>query len=95
MLFEIHGVCGQVSGAGSLIKLHFRDTPLVDYRSARPVAIEEQAFARLFVLLLENGVFATPTGFMCLSTVMGEGEIDLLIGAIDVALERMAGELTL
>jgi len=85
-----HGVPGQAVGLGSLLKVHFTDTLLQNYRSA--YATPEQA-RRLAVFtrgLLERGVLAASYGLMALSTCMTDVDVDQIIKAADGAVADVA-----
>ncbi len=82
-------VPGQVTGAGSLFNLHFHDRPLSDYRSAVTTTPEEKArAAAAYRGLLAHGVFLSPTLMGCLSTPMGEAEVDACVDAFAAALHE-------
>ncbi|HZU15965.1 MAG TPA: aspartate aminotransferase family protein [Candidatus Dormibacteraeota bacterium] len=87
--YRTAGVPGQATGMASLIKLHFRPGPLTDYRSAWPGSWERQAMAAVFRHLLGSGILISPSGLLCLSTPMGEGEVEELARAFRRALDRL------
>ncbi len=87
--FRAAGAGGQVSGAGSLFRLHLHERPLEGYRSARPTANEAAAMARLHRHLINAGVFIAPTGLGCLSTPMVEGDIERLADAVEGGLKAL------
>jgi glutamate-1-semialdehyde 2,1-aminomutase len=78
-------VPGQATGEGSLFRLLFTDRPLRSYRDVDQAA--EARMERLFRALLDAGVLIHTTGLGCLSTPMGEREIE----EIAVAVERALG----
>jgi len=73
------GVAGQVTGAGSLLRVHFHDREMVDFRSALPSSSERDLSRRFYEALLARGVLVAPYGTAALSTPMGTEEIDLFI----------------
>ena len=80
------GLAGQVTGRGSLFRLHLVPQPLVDYRSARS---DERTAARLDLwhkTMLANGIICSPEGLGCLSTPMGAEHVDRFLRAAEVAL---------
>ncbi len=79
----------QVCGRGSLFVGHLSAEPLVDYRSMRGYSRTNPAYAGLCHDLLARG-FATSTRgiFGCLSTPMGEGEVDGFVEAVGDSLRR-------
>jgi glutamate-1-semialdehyde 2,1-aminomutase len=78
-------VPGQATGEGSLFRLLFTDRPLRSYRDVDQAA--EARMERLFRALLDAGVLIHTTGLGCLSTPMGEREVE----EIAVAVERALG----
>lgn len=93
--FKIAGVPGRVTGEGSLFVPHLSDEPLGDYRStyrAHAARAAERADA-LFRHLLDEGIYTAIIGLCCLSTPMGEAEIERLAEATLGALRKIgAGE---
>jgi glutamate-1-semialdehyde 2,1-aminomutase len=85
--FRAVGVPGQATGAGSLFRLLFTDRPLRSYRDVDQRA--EARMERLFHALLDAGVLLHTTGLGCLSTPMGDAEIDELTGAVEQALRTI------
>jgi glutamate-1-semialdehyde 2,1-aminomutase len=88
-----HDVPGQVTGLGSLRRLHLTNSPLSDYRSAFPTQSQRQALTRLTDDLLGRGVFMAPTGLMALSTVMTAEDVELVLSAFDQAFASLSGEI--
>jgi glutamate-1-semialdehyde 2,1-aminomutase len=85
--FRAARVPGQVTGAGSLFRLLLTDRPLRSYRD-----VDQRAEARtepLFHALLDAGVLLHTTGLGCLSTPMGDAEIEELAGAVERALRAV------
>ena len=73
------GVEGQITGAGSLLRIHMTSVPLVDYRSARATATQSAALSSVIDNMHANGVLLAETGLCAISTAMGETEIDEFI----------------
>jgi glutamate-1-semialdehyde 2,1-aminomutase len=74
--FKDEGVAGSATGVGSLFKIHPSDRAPSDYRSSRQ---EPEAAARLdrtVRFLLDHGVLLSTTGLGCLSTPIGDAEIE-------------------
>jgi glutamate-1-semialdehyde 2,1-aminomutase len=88
--FRHAGVPGRVAGLGSLFRLHPMDRELSDYRSTRPTPPEAERLVRLVRRLMEHGVLVSVTGLGCLSTPMGNAELEALVEtfAAVLALER-------
>jgi glutamate-1-semialdehyde 2,1-aminomutase len=70
------GVPGQVTGAGSLLRIHCTDRSFTNYRQFFPSPREAQRLESLMVYLLNHGFLMTRMGTAALSTVMTEAEID-------------------
>jgi glutamate-1-semialdehyde 2,1-aminomutase len=79
------GVPAQVTGAGSLVGLHFADQPVSDYRSA--LRADREAILSLHLALLSREIFARPGGGFFLSTAMGDKDIDHTLAVFNEALE--------
>lgn len=84
------GVTGQITGAGSLFQVHFTDTPITDYRSAK-TGNPDLAFL-LFLGMMNRGVQLASRGMGCLSTPMGQAEVDRLAEACDATLRDLKQE---
>jgi glutamate-1-semialdehyde 2,1-aminomutase len=84
------GVQGGVTGMGSLFRLHGTDREVTDYRSARPTPDEAARLQRIVRRLMEHGVLMSTTGLGCLSTPMGDAELESLVEtfAAVLAMER-------
>ncbi len=79
-LFEELAVEVQVTGIGSLFNLHFTSQPIYDYASSRAGANDVSRGAML--ALLNEGIFLAPRGLGCISTPMGDSEVDALVSAM-------------
>ena len=77
----------QVTGLGSLFGIHFTDKPVRTYRDAAP--LDKALQHRIFLGLMNEGVFATSRFIGCLSTPMGEWEVDAYLDALRKVLARM------
>ncbi|MGI9149616.1 MAG: aminotransferase class III-fold pyridoxal phosphate-dependent enzyme, partial [Chloroflexota bacterium] len=82
-VFETRGVSWQVTGQGSLFRLHPHPRPLVDYRSALPRPDEQSAAEQFYMAMLGNGIVLTPDLAGALSTPMAEPEVDELVETAD------------
>jgi glutamate-1-semialdehyde 2,1-aminomutase len=91
--FARAGVPGRVTGVGSLFRVHPMDRELIDYRSARTTPEEAARLQRLVRRLMEHGVLVSMTGLGCLSTPMGNAELEARVEtfAAVLAMERGAG----
>jgi len=75
---RITGIPACVTGGGSMLRVHMKPEPPINYRAA--FETPEQA-ARLKVLLdylFDNGIMLINTCSIALSTVMTEKEVDIL-----------------
>ncbi|MBF8781253.1 aspartate aminotransferase family protein [Pseudomonas fulva] len=91
--FRRLGIPGHTTGRGSLLKVHFTDSTVADYRSAY---LDGEAARRLSVFnlgLLNRGVLTASYGLMALSTCMTDADIDQVIAAADGALHDVAQSL--
>jgi len=84
------GVPWQVSGMGSLFRIHPITGPLRDYRSTRATPKAARLLAMIMMELLNLGVFIDAGGFGCASTVMDEGDAAHLGSALSAALSAEA-----
>jgi glutamate-1-semialdehyde 2,1-aminomutase len=80
-----HRVPGQVTGDGSLFRLLLTDRPLQNYRDGVDPGAQAQ-MEQLFYGLLGAGVLLHTSGLGCLSTPMGEPEVEEIAVALDRAL---------
>jgi glutamate-1-semialdehyde 2,1-aminomutase len=69
-------VAGSVTGAGSLFRVHPTARAMVDYRSTWQEPPEAERLARMVRYLLDHGVLISPTGLGCVSTAMGDAELE-------------------
>ncbi|WP_213774245.1 aspartate aminotransferase family protein [Bradyrhizobium sp. dw_78] len=84
--FRKSEVAGGTVGLGSLLKIHFADRPIRDYRSAY---MTEQETRRQSVFnrgLLNRGVLAAGYGLMALSMPMTDADVDAIVAAASGAL---------
>ncbi|HYM92113.1 MAG TPA: aspartate aminotransferase family protein [bacterium] len=84
-LFRRKGVAAQATGMGSLLNLHFTEREVTDFRTMRTG--DAARMRQVFFGLLNEGIFLAPRGMACLSTPMGESEIDAFVRATERALE--------
>jgi glutamate-1-semialdehyde 2,1-aminomutase len=84
--FRKHGVPGGTVGLGSLLKIHFADHPVRDYRSAWLTDAETRRQSAFHRALINRGVLAAPNGLMALSTPMTDADIEAIVAAASGAL---------
>jgi len=89
--FQRAALPGSVTGVGSLFRVHPADRELIDYRSTRLEPAESQRHERLIRSLLEHGVLVAPTGLGCLSTVMGDAELEWFLETFAACVEHEHG----
>jgi glutamate-1-semialdehyde 2,1-aminomutase len=71
----------QITGIGSMFKIHFSALPVRDYRSGQRAS--HVIHEALFMFGLNRGVFLSSGGRCCLSTAMGDAEVEKYLAAID------------
>jgi glutamate-1-semialdehyde 2,1-aminomutase len=86
--FERAGVPGAVTGMGSLFRLHPAAQHFVDYRSAVASKDESARFDRLYRRLIDHGILLAPTGLGCLSTPVGESEVDYFLEVLNACITK-------
>lgn len=87
--FDAAGATGQVTGLGSLLRIHCTDRKLSDYRSFYPSADEARKLDWLMIYLLNHGFLITRMGTVTLSTVTTETEIEHFAETLHAGLETM------
>lgn len=76
-----YGAPMQITGIGSMFKIHFSASPVRDYRSGqRASSLIHEA---LFLFGLNRGLFLSSTGRCCLSTAMGDTEVEKYLAAVE------------
>ncbi|WP_352742520.1 aminotransferase class III-fold pyridoxal phosphate-dependent enzyme [Mesorhizobium sp. M0676] len=88
--FTRHGITGQVTGLGSLRRVHLTDAPLSDYRSTFAAADGATRVSALAKALFDEGVIIAGNGLMAFSTAMEDADIDEVVRAFDRALLPLA-----
>ena len=83
------GVLLTVTGAGSLLGLHFTPGPV---RAFRDTWAEDRELGRgVFLGLVNEGVLTDPRGAACLSTVTTDADLDAVVAAFGRVLDRLVG----
>lgn len=88
--FRKTGVPGGTVGLGSLLKIHFTDRKIRDYRSAYLNEAETKRQTVFNAGLLNHGIFAANYGLMALSLPMTDADVDQIIGAASASLDEVA-----
>src|SRR3954470_12565980 len=91
--FRQNGVPGRTVGLGSLLKVHFADRPIRDYRSAWLNEEETRRQAIFSRGLLNRGVLAAGYGLFALSTPMTDADVHAIIAAASDALSEVSASL--
>jgi glutamate-1-semialdehyde 2,1-aminomutase len=86
--FERAGVPGAVTGMGSLFRVHPAQKSFVDYRSAVTSKEENARLERLHRQLIDRGVLISPTGLGCVSTAVGESEVEYFLEVLNACLQE-------
>ncbi len=89
--FAAAGVPAQVTGLGSLFRLHLTAEPIRDYRSSHPTPAAKTAIAQIQLAMLARGILTTPNCSGALSTPMGAAEVDLIANALVEETTRALG----
>jgi glutamate-1-semialdehyde 2,1-aminomutase len=86
--FERAAVPGAVTGMGSLFRLHPAPRAFVDYRSAVASKEELAEFDKLYRRLIDHGILLAPTGLGCLSTAVGEAEVEYFLEVLNACIHK-------
>jgi glutamate-1-semialdehyde 2,1-aminomutase len=78
----------QITGIGSMFKIHFSAVPVRDYRSAQQAS--PLVHEALFLLGLNRGLYLSSGGRCCLSTAMGDAEVDTYLATVEAYLVALA-----
>lgn len=89
-IFEAAGVRARWGGAGSLFRFNPTVEPVKDYRSWMRDQLPPAYFGALHGALLDRGVIIARGGIACLSTPMGEAQVDFFLGALADAVAAVA-----
>lgn len=78
-----HGVAGQVTGLGSLRRIHLSAAPLSDFRSTVAAADGAARVTALARALFDEGVLIANNGLMAFSTPMTPADVDEVVATFD------------
>ncbi len=91
---RVAGIDACVTGAGSMLRVHFKPEPPTEYRTAFIGPDETKLLTAFLDHLFANGIILINTGTVMLSTVMTEQDIDTLseamLGGFRTARELLA-----
>ncbi|MCP3853113.1 MAG: aspartate aminotransferase family protein [Actinomycetia bacterium] len=90
-VFVDAGVKWQVTGEGSLFRIHPHQRTVLSYRDAAHSPSEATRMAHLQHQLINRGVWYSGYGMGCLSLAMDEADIDHLVGAVADSLAEVGG----
>ena len=79
-----------VTGGGSMLRVHMKEHPPRDYREAYLDAEERKHLHLLLTHLFDVGIIAINTCTFCMSTVMGDEEIEALVASLGEGLDHVA-----
>ena len=82
-------IAGQVTGCGSLFRIHLTARTLLGYRDAYPSPEERARLSNVYEYLLDHDILISPTGMCALTTPMDESDIDALCGAVRAGLAQL------
>ena len=86
------GLHGQVTGLGSLFRIHVHNRPLSDYRSMMTTDLEKALLSAIVINMRNDGIFVNERGVCSLSTPMGDTEIETFIACFKSAAKLALAE---
>lgn len=92
--FSARGVEGQVTGVGSLFRIHYHATPITDYRSGYPSAEAGTRVKNLHRLLLNEGFLVAVNCSGNVSTAHTDAEIEQFLAAFERNIPAATGART-
>ena len=81
---------GQVTGMGTIFKIHMHNRPISDYRSYYPTEAEAQALWTVQDQLLRRGYLIARGGYGFTSTAVTEVDVDGFLAAFDEVIGTLA-----
>lgn len=88
--FRAARVPGQVTGLGSLFRIHLTNAKITDYRSAYQPPAEHEKLDALVDHILQDGIIISPIGVGNVSTVMTEAEVDRMSEVVFGSLKKLS-----
>ncbi len=88
-VFAAAGETACMAGEGSLFRILLTPEPVRDYREWASRAGPVSRMGALHRALLDEGVIIAKLGMGCLSTPMGDAEVDAFVGALDRSVRRL------
>ena len=80
----------QITGKGSLFWLHLTDKKMENFRDFVSNGPEKSLFHSFSQEMLGHGIVYAGRGLSCLSTVMGQEELDAYVDAVDASLDAIS-----
>lgn len=87
---RLAGLAAQVTGCGSLFRIHFHARALRGYRDSWSTPVERRLLAAFHRHLLDLGVILSAAGMGALSTPMTEDDVGSLLAACELAFRAIA-----
>jgi len=88
--FLTRKISAQATGKGSLFCIHLTREKLLDYRSFVNSRVNRALLDKFFHELLGNGILLDSTrGIGCLSTPMGNEELEFFLKALEISFKRL------
>jgi glutamate-1-semialdehyde 2,1-aminomutase len=84
------GVPGQITGDGSLFRIMTTREPIHNYRDSLRATAAAGTMARIHRALLDEGIIVSNSGLGCLSTPMGDAEVDAFLNALEAAMAAVS-----
>src|SRR5207247_2060577 len=75
-IFARRGVQGQITGMGSIFKIHMHARPIIDHRSHYASEAESRLLSSLQIELLKRGHLISAKGYGFITTPMTDADID-------------------
>jgi glutamate-1-semialdehyde 2,1-aminomutase len=89
-VFERRNFPGQVTGMGTLFKIHMHNRPISDYRTYYPMEAEANAMWTAQDQLLRRGYLVARGGYGFTSTPMTDADVDGFLDAFDEVIGVLA-----
>jgi len=81
-LFKRHNLSAQITGLGSLLRIHLHSNPILNYRTSYISPSLLSKFHQLYRNALNNGIVIGPAGLAVMSTAMTSADADKFIEVI-------------
>ncbi|OTG84203.1 aspartate aminotransferase family protein [Acinetobacter sp. ANC 4558] len=88
--FKKHNLAGVCVGLGSLLKIHFTDNVIKDYRSIYPDEQQNKILDFFHKQMLNRGILTASYGLIALSTTMSLDDVDEIGTAVELTIEEIS-----